>query len=1414
MTITAPASITAGDPATTGQVTLSAPTATELFIPISSSLPGVTTGIADIKAGQTSATFTISAAANSVPAPPAAQNVVFGIKTAFLTGKTTGYETISGAIDVIDNLKAALTVQLSSNVVGEGGTVTGTVTRNTADTSNPLVVTLFSTDPAHAFVPTTVVILAGQTQATFTVTGVQDFQIDNPFSFFANIVAAAEGFKSGSAGLTVFDSFVTLATHYQRIGDQNTIRPQGHIQIIDNTVSFVSQVGIALLPGPRDPNNGNLPAPGSVRALPTLDSTKQVPGADIVNNVINVGDAGQVGILISGDPNPTGLAVGAVPFARIINNTVFGNLNPTSPTTPAVTGIQIQNNAAPTLLNNIVANTNLAISIDASSSQTVVGTEAFQNNVTKTGLVSNGTVGTNPITLTSAFINPSTGNFYLKEGSKAIDSSLNTLQDRAQMVAVQSAIGLPQAPIISPLTDRFGQLRVDDPNVPNASGLGNNIFIDRGAIERADFTGPTASLFVPLDNGPGDGDPTVGKVFITSPAPLTEFAIQFSDVGVGIDNATISSADFVLKQDGVTLVAGTDYQFVYNTNTHIAEFKSASLFSAKSTYTITVNNKVVADLAGNLLQPNQSNGTSVYTIVGNAPPTLTTISTLQGLENLPITITYAQLLAASDLTVVVGHTPEFQIQAVTNGTLLIEKSGTSTFVAVIPGTTVVAPGDTLKWTPPTDFLGTTAAFSVVGFDPQNAVIAPALSQSSPAVQVNINVRDLSPVLTTVNTLGPAGQHTPFSMSFASFLAASDGHTVDGTQVAFQIQSISQGTLQILKAGTSTPVDVVIGTSSAIFGPNDFLIWTGPAGVFGPSIAAFTVEAYDAFNAANIPSMSNSSPAVQVNINVLQASAPSVAPSTTLTKPRFVTDTITFNDLFSNLSTSSSNPVGFRIDNINSGTLLLQVNGVGPGTPVTIGTVMHSTDNLLWTSTPGATGLVSPAFAVAAVDLTNGLASTDALININLVNVAPTLTTINTLQIADQSTPFPITFNLLKNASNAADPNNDAIKFRINTVQPNGTLTITHNGTTTNVVAGTTLFGAGDTLTWTPGAGVSGNAVNAFTVSAFDGSLSSSSPVQVTIKVRPLGTAFDLTGVWTRNGGLARISQTGASLTLVGLNGQGSSGTFLSLNKISGFGMTGTVDLSTPDQGRIVWSNGFIWLRISLGGTYAVNGQVATISQNGVALTVNPPGGSPVTGSISSATQISAPAFGGTASFGDGTINWGNGQVWTKLDLATNYTSSINGQPAQIIQNGSVLTFTDENSVTTTGMWVSPTTLVGRSGLTATIATNGQIHWSNGDIWSEQLTVFGANGGNGVTKISVDTSTPNLITLTGVTGLNSTARITSPTTLVVVSGPLTGLSATRKNGKLFWSNGAVWDNFDFNALNAMFSTMVHSYPFPS
>ena len=254
--------------------------------------------------------------------------------------------------------------------------------------------------------------------------------------------------------VSVFQTFDTnsrMVESLLRLGDQNVEREQGQIRIESNTVRFASEYGILVDAGLREP--GGSPHPGSVRNLPTLNSSRLVPGLTVRNNVI--AESGVGGILFSGDPSAAGTPLAVVPYGQLLNNTIYGGATPTG------TGITVEENASPTLLNNIVANNVDGILVDGSSSSTVIGANLFKSNT------NNGSTGSNAILLAPTaplFVDAEGGNFYLALGSQAIDSSLNRLDDRPAMVAVTSPLGIPPAPIVAPERDLYGQLRIDDPN--------------------------------------------------------------------------------------------------------------------------------------------------------------------------------------------------------------------------------------------------------------------------------------------------------------------------------------------------------------------------------------------------------------------------------------------------------------------------------------------------------------------------------------------------------------------------------------------------------------------------------------------------------------------------------------------------------------------------------------------------------------------------------------------------------------------------------------------------------------------------------------------------------------------------------------------------------------------------------------
>ena len=139
---------------------------------------------------------------------------------------------------------------------------------------------------------------------------------------------------------------------------------------------------------------------------------------------------------------------------------------------------------------------------------------------------------------------------------------------------------------MAPARDATGQLRIDDPSVAPPNGQGADVFKDRGALDRADFVGPSAEAIRPLDNDSRgvDQDPTVSVIELTG-GVFPEFRVQLVDgfelsdpfPGIGIDDSTVVGPASGLRQPGAAvtlfengrlLTEGFDYRFTYNTTTN------------------------------------------------------------------------------------------------------------------------------------------------------------------------------------------------------------------------------------------------------------------------------------------------------------------------------------------------------------------------------------------------------------------------------------------------------------------------------------------------------------------------------------------------------------------------------------------------------------------------------------------------------------------------------------------------------------------------------------------------------------------------------------------------------------------------------------------------------------------------------
>ncbi len=308
----------------------------------------------------------------------------------------------------------------------------------------------------------------------------------------------------------------------------------------------------------------------------------------------------------------------AVPFGRIVNNTIVGQggLLPASRLLNKDdfkdVAIRVEHKASPTLLNNVIVNFQDGISVDNTARTTIVGASVYQGNYDNTRNIGIGDFAIELPLEAPLFVDRDRGNFYPAPASRIIDSSVDSVEDRSELVSVKDPLGISPSPILAPEFDVLGQKRIDDPRVAPPDGVGENVFVDRGAIDRVDYLGPTANLFVPLDNDVNDQDRAPNRVILED-ANLRQFIVQLRDLdelglrgGTGIDDDLVTSDLVLLRRDGVLLTPGIDYRFDYQANNdQILLSPQAGIWVNGHVYEIEIL-PGIRDIAGNALRTNEN----------------------------------------------------------------------------------------------------------------------------------------------------------------------------------------------------------------------------------------------------------------------------------------------------------------------------------------------------------------------------------------------------------------------------------------------------------------------------------------------------------------------------------------------------------------------------------------------------------------------------------------------------------------------------------------------------------------------------------------------------------------------------------------------------------------------------------------
>jgi hypothetical protein len=416
-------------------------------------------------------------------------------------------------------------------------------------------------------------------------------KIGDEYVYYGNDNKLADFLNSDASRLYINSDLLT------RTGDSNTVREKGQLTLFGNSITYSSDYAIKLEPGDN-------PVAIESQQSDYRSNMPLVPGIAIVNNVLAFNNAG--GISIAG-------LTEAVPFVRIINNTIYGN------TTAVGTGVNLGTNTAATLINNIFANLNTGV-ITSNGNETVYLANTYQGNNDN----GPGAVMANEAQLLDAnaplFVNPARGNFYPQTGSLIIDSSAGNQAEREQWyIDAESKLGIPRSMIYAPDYDMYGQTRSYDTQ-SSSGGTGNNAAIDRGAIDRVDFERPRASLVTPHDVtdtasilGNGDQNAARNDVYIVAEY-YNQFVIQLTDPGIGIDDLSVADEQGfvhenvitlkVEKWDGTqwvesTLVLGADYFANYNTaNDAITLTPNRGQWDADARYTIILNNNAGVSESG------------------------------------------------------------------------------------------------------------------------------------------------------------------------------------------------------------------------------------------------------------------------------------------------------------------------------------------------------------------------------------------------------------------------------------------------------------------------------------------------------------------------------------------------------------------------------------------------------------------------------------------------------------------------------------------------------------------------------------------------------------------------------------------------------------------------------------------------
>ena len=344
-----------------------------------------------------------------------------------------------------------------------------------------------------------------------------------------------------------------------------------------------------------------------------------------------------------------------------------------------------------------------------------------------------------------------------------------------------------------------------------------------------------------------------------------------------------------------------------------------------------------------------------FTITNQAPDfASTSAATISGgVENAPLTISYATLAAAAGATdpnnTIRAFDPiSFRIESILGGTLT--KNGT----AVTAGTTSIAAGESLVWTPPASVNGVRDAFTIKAYD------GALYSAATKTVKVSVGAINDAPTLTSFSGPVTTGtEDSPIPITFADLMAKGDESDIDSAVTGFVVKEVTTGSLKIgTSEGSATPWNA---STNKVITASFIGYWTPDPNVNGPQSALKVVARDDGPLESATP--------VQAVV--------SVSPSTdapTLTTVDIIsgqTEGEPMEISYTSIAAAADeadvdgDAISFRIEEVSSGTLQKWTGSawaaVVPGT-----TLVAPGEKLHWTPAIDTTGLQN-AFTIKAWD---------------------------------------------------------------------------------------------------------------------------------------------------------------------------------------------------------------------------------------------------------------------------------------------------------------------------------------------------------------------------------------------------------------------------------------------------------------